>query len=317
MLLGLLAIVLGCSPNSPQKTAADDTPLEFKLPFPTGTNYSVLQGNQSPPTHFGLHVYAYDFDMPERSVVTAAATGRVVEVTDQSTVGGYDPKFVWATNMIVLDHGDARFSIYGHLQQLSATVKPGDVVVAGQALALSGRTGMVTQPHLHFEVVDRLLQSIGICFVDFGGGLRGPRAAEFCESGPVPARMKRFRGDSNLPRDVFARNGIRLLSDLPGYSFRDGDEVHVVGQVEGVAARVCFQIFPRPGGERLAAYYGDVRKDGRFDFTFTLAKPTATWELNPSAYAFNVVRVNEGVPLSPATSTFLCIYPRADASATH
>jgi murein DD-endopeptidase MepM/ murein hydrolase activator NlpD len=41
-------------------------------------------------------------------------------------------------------------TLYGHLYW--PLVQPGDVVAAGQPIALMGSTGNSTGPHLHFEV---------------------------------------------------------------------------------------------------------------------------------------------------------------------
>ncbi|MFI5893896.1 M23 family metallopeptidase [Actinoplanes sp. NPDC051513] len=57
-------------------------------------------------------------------------------------------------NHIVVDQGDGRYALYGHLQRHSAMVRPGDQVVAGQQLARCGNSGNSTEPHLHFQVMD-------------------------------------------------------------------------------------------------------------------------------------------------------------------
>lgn len=53
-------------------------------------------------------------------------------------------------NFIQVDHGGGVVTAYAHLRRF--LVKPGDVVVAGQAIGHMGATGRTTGPHLHFEV---------------------------------------------------------------------------------------------------------------------------------------------------------------------
>ena len=53
--------------------------------------------------------------------------------------------------LIVVDHGDGLFTLYGHL---SATfVHEGIEVAVGQIIGEVGDTGKATGPHLHFEVI--------------------------------------------------------------------------------------------------------------------------------------------------------------------
>ena len=49
----------------------------------------------------------------------------------------------------MIDHGNGLTTLYGHCSQLLARV--GQNVQAGDIIALSGRTGRSTGPHLHFE----------------------------------------------------------------------------------------------------------------------------------------------------------------------
>lgn len=51
-------------------------------------------------------------------------------------------------NVVVLDHGGGVFTIYAHLSRLD--VKEGDEVAQAAPLGLSGATGRVTGPHLHW-----------------------------------------------------------------------------------------------------------------------------------------------------------------------
>ncbi|KKN21337.1 hypothetical protein LCGC14_0926340 [marine sediment metagenome] len=50
----------------------------------------------------------------------------------------------------IIDHGDGYMTLYGHSSSLFTS--PGDWVAAGQAIALTGRTGGTENPALYFEV---------------------------------------------------------------------------------------------------------------------------------------------------------------------
>jgi murein DD-endopeptidase MepM/ murein hydrolase activator NlpD len=78
-----------------------------------------------------------------------ASTGTPVHVTADGVVvktafsGRYG-------NLVVVDHGNGFQTYYAHLSQF--IVVPGEEVRLGQVIALSGGTGRVTSPHLHYEV---------------------------------------------------------------------------------------------------------------------------------------------------------------------
>lgn len=57
-------------------------------------------------------------------------------------------------NSIVLDLGRGRYALYAHLRAGSITVKAGDRVKRGQAIARVGNSGNTLAPHLHFHVMD-------------------------------------------------------------------------------------------------------------------------------------------------------------------
>jgi murein DD-endopeptidase MepM/ murein hydrolase activator NlpD len=54
-------------------------------------------------------------------------------------------------NMVVISHGHGLFSRYMHLSDIK--VKAGDTVKVGQNIGLTGSTGRVEAPHLHWEVI--------------------------------------------------------------------------------------------------------------------------------------------------------------------
>ncbi|PSB67339.1 peptidase M23, partial [filamentous cyanobacterium CCP1] len=51
---------------------------------------------------------------------------------------------------VIISHGEEYETLYAHLDEL--LVKEGDLVAAGQIIGLSGNTGYVSGPHLHFEI---------------------------------------------------------------------------------------------------------------------------------------------------------------------
>lgn len=59
-------------------------------------------------------------------------------------------KLFYTGNAVVIDHGLGIFSVYGHLSKIM--VKKGDIVNKGDIIALSGATGRVSGPHLHWGI---------------------------------------------------------------------------------------------------------------------------------------------------------------------
>lgn len=81
-----------------------------------------------------------DFHAPAGTPVTAANDGVVIIAQGMFYEG----------NMVVIDHGQQFETLYMHLSKIE--VKVGDRVIKGERLGLSGATGRVTGPHLHFGV---------------------------------------------------------------------------------------------------------------------------------------------------------------------
>lgn len=74
------------------------------------------------------------------TAVLAANRGRVVLAKD----------LFFSGNAVFLDHGLGVYSVYLHLSEIF--VEPGQIVERGEKLGLSGATGRVTGPHLHWGV---------------------------------------------------------------------------------------------------------------------------------------------------------------------
>ena len=78
-----------------------------------------------------------------------AATGTPVHVTADGVV----TSAAWSGaygKLVVVDHGNGIETYYAHLSEFR--VIPGQEVQRGQVIALSGGTGRVTGPHMHYEV---------------------------------------------------------------------------------------------------------------------------------------------------------------------
>jgi murein DD-endopeptidase MepM/ murein hydrolase activator NlpD len=82
----------------------------------------------------------FDLSDVKDAPVNAANDGRVVWASDLGIYG----------NCIVVDHGYALQSIYGHLKAIQ--VKVGDVVKKGQKMGIAGATGLAGGIHLHFSM---------------------------------------------------------------------------------------------------------------------------------------------------------------------
>jgi peptidase M23-like protein len=82
----------------------------------------------------------FDLSDVQNAPVNAANDGRVVWASDLGIYG----------NCIVLDHGYALQSVYGHMRQID--VKVGDLVKKGQKMGIAGQTGLAGGVHVHFSM---------------------------------------------------------------------------------------------------------------------------------------------------------------------
>lgn len=84
--------------------------------------------------------YGVDLSYPMGTPVVAAFDG-IVRVS-KSNAGGYG-------QLVVIRHDNGLETYYAHLSK--RLVNPGQLVMAGDTIALGGSTGRSTGPHLHFE----------------------------------------------------------------------------------------------------------------------------------------------------------------------
>ncbi|PRY51208.1 murein DD-endopeptidase MepM/ murein hydrolase activator NlpD [Geodermatophilus tzadiensis] len=81
-----------------------------------------------------------DLAAPMLTPEYAAADGVVLEAGPASGYG----------NVVYVQHENGDVTVYGHMEEI--LVQPGQVVRAGDTIALLGNRGQSTGPHLHFEV---------------------------------------------------------------------------------------------------------------------------------------------------------------------
>ena len=133
-------------------SAAEPDSAVYLLPYAPGKTYRVTQGYNGKFSHTGSNQYAIDWQMPEGTPVFAARGGLVVKVKDDSNQGGASVKYDRYNNYVLIRHDDGTLGHYCHLKKGGAKVKPGQIVRAGDLIALSGNTGFSSGAHLHFCV---------------------------------------------------------------------------------------------------------------------------------------------------------------------
>lgn len=124
--------------------------MAYRYPLPwRGGPFRLSQGANGQYSHFGAkNRYAMDIAMPEGTPIIAARGGVVVKVENEQTGKGSNP----SGNFVRILHDDGTMGVYLHLMRGSVSVKEGQHVVVGTALARSGNTGNSTGPHLHFAI---------------------------------------------------------------------------------------------------------------------------------------------------------------------
>jgi hypothetical protein len=111
-------------------------PIDSPMTSPYGTNR--LYNGEPRNFHGGL-----DLKAAVGTPVHAAASGRVVLAKDLFFTGF----------SVMIDHGLGLISLYAHMSKLQ--VKKGQRVKQGDLLGLSGMTGRVSGPHLHWQLILR------------------------------------------------------------------------------------------------------------------------------------------------------------------
>ena len=128
--------------RAPQPYAGDFAKGEGSLDWPVR---GEIVGRFGPEKHPRFNTTTLnngiDIAVPVGSPVRSVAKGRVEYTSDDFGTYG---------QMIIVNHGDGYFTLYGHLSEIRVSV--GQEVTPGQTIALSGETGSLKGPVLHFEV---------------------------------------------------------------------------------------------------------------------------------------------------------------------
>ncbi|PIP94584.1 MAG: hypothetical protein COW00_08705 [Bdellovibrio sp. CG12_big_fil_rev_8_21_14_0_65_39_13] len=125
--------VYRASPQNPMFSEAFELPIDSEITSIYGSRRVFNKKKQT--QHLGT-----DFRAPVGEPIKAANAGRVVVARELFFTG----------NTVTIDHGLGIFTIYGHLSKLNAV--EGEMAPQGAIIGLSGATGRVTGPHLHWGV---------------------------------------------------------------------------------------------------------------------------------------------------------------------
>ena len=106
-------------------------PINSKITSAFGTKR--VYNNELKSYHGGT-----DFQAKDNTPIVASNSG-IVRISANRFYAG---------NSIVIDHGQGVYSCYFHLNTMN--FKVGDFVNKGEVIGLSGSTGRITGPHLHF-----------------------------------------------------------------------------------------------------------------------------------------------------------------------
>ena len=133
-----------------QQLSADKEQLSSTIPAVWPIDRTVM----SSIDYFGWrHHPIYHRTIFHKGIDLGCSVGNVVFATGNATVEAIDNglRYRGYGKQILLDHGFGYKTRYAHLNRI--LVNPGDKVVRGQVIGEVGRTGGVTGPHLHYEVI--------------------------------------------------------------------------------------------------------------------------------------------------------------------
>ena len=142
-----------------RETVRKEDKYNLFLSAKSGSNFVLFPPAQGPiSADFNLKEkhFAVDVNVPINTPIKAAADGRVI-LTEWSVETGY---------VVLVEHSNNLLTVYKHNTKL--TKSQGDIVKAGEVIAISGNTGtLTTGPHIHFELWNNGYPVDPKTFIDF------------------------------------------------------------------------------------------------------------------------------------------------------
>ncbi len=140
-----------------RRAESDKAKAEGRSPQPYTGDFARGEGRLEWPVHgdiigrFGPEVHPkWGTTTMNNGVDIAAPIGTAVHVVGKGRVDYVSEDFGTYGQMVVVNHGDGFYTLYGHLSSIS--VASGAEVAPGQIIGYSGDTGSLKGPILHFEV---------------------------------------------------------------------------------------------------------------------------------------------------------------------
>ena len=143
--------------ESNRKAESARAKAEGRAPQPYSGDFGRAEGALDWPLrgslvgHFGPETHPkWGTVTPNNGVDIEAAVGTPVHAVARGRVEYTSEDYGTYGQMIILNHGDGYFTLYGHLSEIDVSV--GQEVEAGKQIARSGDSGSLKGPILHFEV---------------------------------------------------------------------------------------------------------------------------------------------------------------------